>query len=174
MYLIISGKIIVREVFSNGKIANSEIPLSKGDIVGNFFNIYGLYENITKGLAVEIEAIEDTIIAELNQEETLKRKKRISNSIFWNFIEQMLKKHLINVCHHVYSKKGYVLAVLLIHSKSDEYIPKDLLNYEIFNLSRSQFFIIISELKKDKILEKEADRIKIDKNKAEEFLELEI
>ncbi|MGL4510066.1 hypothetical protein [Cetobacterium sp.] len=174
IYSIISGKIIVREVFSNGKVVNSEVPLSSGDIVGNFFNIYGLYKNITKGLAVEIEAIEDTIINELNKTETYEKIKKFSSGLVGNLMEQMLKKQLINICHHIYSKKGYILAVLLMHSKDSEYISKDLLNHEVFNLSRSQFFMVISELKKEGILEKKQDKVKVDKKRAEKFLELEI
>lgn len=174
IYSIVSGKIIVREVFSNGKIVNSEVPLVSGDIVGNFFNIYGLYKNITKGLAVEVEAIDDTIMVELNKDEMSQKIKSFSTGIVGNLMEQMLKKQLINICHHIYSKKGYILAVLLMHSKENEYIPKSFLNHEVFNLSRSQFFMVISELKKEGILEKKLDKIKVDKNKAEEFLELEI
>lgn len=174
IYSIISGKILVREVFSNGKTVNSEVPLSSGDIVGNFFNIYGLYKNITRSLAIEIEAIEDTIILELDKKEMSEKISSFSNGILGNLMEQMLKKQLINICHHIYSKKGYVLAVLLMHSKDSEYISKDLLNHEVFNLSRSQFFMVISELKKDGILQKKLNGVKVDKNRAEEFLELEI
>lgn len=173
VYTILSGKILARDIFSNGKILNNEIPLSKGDLIGNFFKICEVYEDISKNLAIEIEALEE---AELIISEGKVLCENLENDMFGmlrNLIEQMLKKHLITIYHHTYSKKGYMLAVLLLHSSRDGILSKDLLNYENFNLSRSQFFSIMSELKSDLLLQKTTKGVIINKTKAEKYLELE-
>lgn len=174
IYTILSGKVTVRDIFSNGKVVNSEMPLANGDIIGNFFKICNVYQTITKDIAIEIEAMEDTILLINSTEELLKNLKNDNFGMLKNLIEQMLKKHLITICHHTYSKKGYVLAVLLLHSDEMGNIPKEMLSHEIFNLSRSQFFAAMSELKNDLLVNKTSKGVKIDKIEAEKYLELEV
>lgn len=173
IYTIISGKVIVRDIFSNGKVVNNEIPLSKGDLIGNFFKICNVCENISKDIAIEIEALEETILVVGSTNEFHKNLKNDTFGLLKNLIEQMLKKHLIAIYHHTYSKKGYVLGVLLLHSDNKGEVPKELLSHEMFNLSRSQFFAIISDLKKDLLITKTLKGIKIDIPKVERYLELE-
>lgn len=173
IYIILSGKIIARDIFFNGKTIKYEIPLSKGDVIGNFFKICKIYENITKGLEIEIEAIEQTI---LNVVDIKEFAENLKDDTFWilkNLVNQMLKKYLITIYHHAYSKKGYVLVVLLLHSNKNGYISKELLNHKIFNLSRSRFFSIMNELKNECLIIKNSEGTKIDIEKVKKYLELE-
>lgn len=173
VYTILSGKVSVRDVFANGKAVNNEMPLSKGDVIGNFFKICNVYQNITKDIAIEIEAMEDTILIINSAEEMLENLKNDTFGMLKNLIDQMLKKYLITICHHTYSKKGYILAVLLLHSDENGDVQKGMLNHEIFNLSRSQFFAAMSELKTDLLVNKTSRGVKVDKVRAERYLELE-
>ena len=132
-----------------------------------------LQENIAKDIAIEIEALEDTEMLVSDERELLKALENDTFGMMENLINQMLKKHLINIFHHGYSKKGYLLAVLLLHSDNSGNIDKEFFNYELFNLSRSQFFATISELKKDFIIVKKSRGFEINRKEAEKFLELE-
>lgn len=173
VYKVIEGKVLVKNTFPNGKVVSNEAPLEKGGIVGNFFKIYRVYENIAKDIAIEIEALEDTEMLVSDERELLKALENDTFGMMENLINQMLKKHLINIFHHGYSKKGYLLAVLLLHSDNSGNIDKEFFNYELFNLSRSQFFATISELKKDFIIVKKSRGFEINRKEAEKFLELE-
>lgn len=173
IYYIYKGKILVRYIFSNGKVVNNEIYLEKGDMVGNFFKILRIYENIARDIAIEIEALEDTELNISNSQELIKSLQNDKFGMLKNLVEQMLKKQLINILHHKYGKKGYILATLLLHSGKDGEIQNELLNHERFNLSRSQFFLTMGELKKDYIVTKCKKGVKINKVEAEKYLELE-
>ena len=37
VYNILEGKVLVRYIFSDGKMVNNEVYLESGDMVGNFF-----------------------------------------------------------------------------------------------------------------------------------------
>ena len=173
IYYIYKGKILVRYIFSNGKVVNNEIYLEKGDMVGNFFKILKIYENIARDIAIEIEALEDTELNISNSQELIENLQNDKFGILKNLVEQILKKQLINILHHKYDKKGYILATLLLHSSENGEIQNELLNHDRFNLSRSQFFLTMGELKKDYIVIKYKKVVKINREEAEKYLELE-
>lgn len=173
IYYIYKGKILVRYIFSNGKVVNNEIYLEKGDMVGNFFKILKIYENIARDIAIEIEALEDTELNISNSQELIENLQNDKFGILKNLVEQILKKQLINILHHKYDKKGYILATLLLHSSENGEIQNELLNHDRFNLSRSQFFLTMGELKKDYIVIKYKKGVKINREEAEKYLELE-
>ena len=164
---------MVRYIFSNGKVVNNEIYLEKGDMVGNFFKILKIYENIARDIAIEIEALEDTELNISNSQELIENLQNDKFGILKNLVEQILKKQLINILHHKYDKKGYILATLLLHSSENGEIQNELLNHDRFNLSRSQFFLTMGELKKDYIVIKYKKGVKINREEAEKYLELE-
>ena len=173
IYYIYKGKILVRYIFSNGKVVNNEFYLEKGDMVGNFFKILKIYENIARDIAIEIEALEDTELNISNSQELIENLQNDKFGILKNLVEQILKKQLINILHHKYDKKGYILATLLLHSSENGEIQNELLNHDRFNLSRSQFFLTMGELKKDYIVIKYKKGVKINREEAEKYLELE-
>ena len=165
VYKVVKGKVLIKNIFPNGKVVSNEAPLERGGIIGNFFKIYKVYENIAKDIAIEIEALEDTEILVSDEKELLRALENDTFGMMENLINQMLKKHLINIFHHGYSKKGYLLVVLLLNSDTNGKIDKEFLNYE--------FFATISELKKDCIIVKKSRGFEINRKEAEKFLELE-
>ena len=172
VYKITSGKIFLRNIFSNGKVINNEFPFIKNDLVGNWFNICNVYEELTKDLAIEVQAIEDTTFEVSCKNELLENLKNDTFGILQYLIEQLLKKYVMSICFHMYAKKGYILSVLLLHSDEIGNVPKELLNHEVFNLSRSQFFPTLSELKKDSLMTKTSKTVRLNRIKIEKYLEL--
>ena len=108
-----------------------------------------------------------------NSQELIENLQNDKFGILKNLVEQILKKQLINILHHKYDKKGYILATLLLHSSENGEIQNELLNHDRFNLSRSQFFLTMGELKKDYIVIKYKKGVKINREEAEKYLELE-
>ncbi|WP_448820745.1 hypothetical protein [Cetobacterium sp.] len=173
VYNILEGKVLVRYIFSDGKVVNNEVYLESGDMVGNFFKIFNIYGDMTKDLAIEIEALENTKLLVNSCEDLISSLEKDKLGMLKNLVEQMLKKQLINILHHKYGKKGYILATLLLHSNEEGDVQSSFLNHERFNLSRSQFFLTMGELKKDCIVVKYKKGIRINRNEAEKYLELE-
>lgn len=172
IYCILYGRAVIRSVFSNGKMAMNEFILVKGDIVGNFFKLYDVYKNMTDDIAIEIEALEETKLIEESMTELKNNLKMDSFQIVKLLMEQMLKKQLINIYHHAYDKHRYLLFILLLHTQDDGTVEKSILNYRFFNLSRSQFFSTFNVLKNKKIITKIDQTVKVNRKKAEKYLNL--
>lgn len=163
-YLIKKGKILTKDIFPNGKYVVNENYLKKGDIIGNLLNFYNLKdENIEKNSELEIKALENSILEEINFS-----LNKID--IVGNVMEQLTRKVRSRLIFHKYSKEGYILAAMLSYGGEEGVIKKSDITYEDFNMSRSQFYLIFSKLKKDNFFTLENNSYILNKDKIYEYL----
>lgn len=170
IYMLEKGKLIIREVFVSGKIVSNECPIERGEIVGNLFSIFEVEEELTEGMAIEIEALEDSVLTVANFGMDIDVIKKDQNNIIGNMLRQILKKNLMNTFYHLYDKKGYILSVLRLYADSNGMISKKTINPEIFNLSRSQFYAVLSEIKNGDYIIESGDGYKLNKEAIKEYL----
>lgn len=165
-FLIKKGKVISREILESGKVITNENCLKEGEIIGNFFRF--LPENtMLPDTEIEIEALEDNSILEefqFSSEDILK------NIYFEKVITQLIKKNMIKFFYQLYDTKGYILAILKLYADSSGKLLKSEINYENFNISRSQFYLIYSNLKKEKFILEKGENIHLDLDEIDEYL----
>lgn len=164
-FLVKKGKIITKDILPNGKIISNENCLREGEIIGNFFNFLKCECLSIPEVDIEVEALEQSILEEF-------KFPQLDNYIFEKMLSQLIKKSTIKFLYHLYDKKGYILAVLKLYADSDGKIPKKEINYENFNVSKSQFYVLFSKLKQDKFLKEEKNKIILDIKKINSFLKL--
>lgn len=163
-YLIKKGKILTKDIFANGKYVANENYLKKGDIIGNLLNFYNLKdENIEKNSELEIKALENSILEEINFS-----LNKID--IVENVMEQLTRKIRNRLVFHKYSKEGYILASMLSYGEEEGIIKKTDINYEDFNMSRSQFYLIFSKLKKENFFTLKENNYILNKDKIYQYL----
>lgn len=143
-YIIEKGKILTKDIFLNDRYVSNESYLKTGDIVGNILNFYNLTdEKNINDTELEIKALEDTYLKEINF--TLNDVDFVENIIY-----QLTKKVENRLLFHKYKKEEYVLSSMLSYSNNEGIINKNDITFEDFNLSRSQFYLILSKLKESK------------------------
>lgn len=150
-FLIKKEKVISREILESGKIISNENCLKEGEIVGDFFRFLPDNRILIPETEVEIEALEDNSVLE---EFDFSSEIILQNDSFKKII-QLIKKSIIKFFYQLYDTKGYILAVLKLYADSKGKIVKSEINYENFNVSRSQFYFIFSGLKKEKFISEE-------------------
>ncbi|MEG0235846.1 MAG: hypothetical protein RR523_04755 [Cetobacterium sp.] len=167
-FLIRKGKVITKDILPNGKIISNENCLREGEIIGNFFNFLKCEYLSVPEIDIEVEALEKSILEEFN----FSQLDIVGNVIFEKMLSQLIKKSTIKFLYQLYDKKGYILAILKLYANSEGRIPKKEINYENFNISKSQFYALFSKLKQEKFLEEEKNEIILDVNKIDSFLNL--
>lgn len=149
-YVVNKGRVITRNILENGKIITNEICLTSGDVICNFFSFLSPNNDIyIPEIDIEIESLENETEIEV-LDFNLQQIK--NNLILYKLIEQLCKKLLIKLFYHLYNTQGYILAILKLYTDENGLILKKNINYENFNISRSQFYLIISKLKKEKFI----------------------
>lgn len=167
-YIIKSGKIISRDILENGKIITYENYLAAGEIIGNFFKFINIKDIYIPDIDIEIEAVEDETLLEefeLNYN-TLSYKESSASKV----IDHLIKKNLIKFFYQLYDKQGYILAILKLYNNENGFIYKKDINYENFNVSKSQFYLILSKLKKEKYILDMQDCIYLNLKKIDSYL----
>ena len=167
-FLIKKGKIISRDVLETGKIITNENSLKEGEIVGNFFNFLPQNNLLIPEVDIEVEALEDNTILE----EFHFCSKEFSKNIFLEkMILQLIKKSMIKFFYQLYDTKGYLLAILKLSANEQGIISKKEINYENFNISRSQFYLLYSNLKKENYIKEKEKNVHLNLNKINKYLE---
>lgn len=167
-FLITKGKVITKDILSNGKVISNENCLRKGEIVGNFFNFLKCEYLSVPEIDIEVEALEKTTLEEFK----FSQLDIINNIIFEKMLSQLIKKSTIKFLYQLYDKKGYLLAILKLYADSNGKIYKKEINYENFNISKSQFYVLFSKLKEEKFFKEEEKEIFLDLKKIDTFLNL--
>ena len=167
-FLIKKGKVITKDILPNGKVISNENCLREGEIVGNFFNFLKCEYLSVPEIDIEVEALEKTILEEFK----FSHPEIISNVIFEKMLSQLIKKSTIKFLYQLYDKKGYMLAILKLYADSKGKIPKKEINYENFNISKSQFYVLFSKLKQERFLKEEKNDIFLNLEKIDSFLNL--
>lgn len=117
---------------------------------------------------IEVEALENgTILEEFH----FTSKDILNNIYLEKLFFQLIKKNMIKFFYQLYDTKGYILAILKLYADDSGIILKDEISYENFNVSKSQFYLLYSKLKKEKFIQEENKKIYLNLDKIEDFLE---
>lgn len=166
-YIVKKGKAITRDILENGKIVTNENCLGSGEIVGNFFKLINPSDIYIPEIEVEVEALEDnTVLEKLDFNPSMLK----SDPFFSKVIDHLVKKSLIKFFYQLYDTQGYILAVLKLYNNDSGFIYKKDINYENFNISRSQFYLVFSKLKKEKYILEVNDSIYLNLKKIDSYL----
>lgn len=167
-FIVKKGKLISRDILETGKIITNENCLKEGELIGNFFEFLPKNNLMVPEVDIEVEALEDETILE---EFKFSSSDILKNIYLEKIISQLIKKSMIKFFYQLYDTKGYIMAILKLYADNNGKILKSEINYENFNISRSQFYLIYSNLKKEKfIFEKEAV-VYLDLSKINDYLE---
>lgn len=167
-FLVKKGKVIAKDILANGKVISNENCLREGELIGNFFNFLNCDSISIPSIDIEVEALENSILEEFKFSEI----DILNNIVFEKILSQLIKKSTIKFLSHLYDKKGYILAVLKLYANSKGIIPKKEIRYENFNIGRSQFYAIYSNLKEEKFLNEDKNIIYLNLDKINIFLDL--
>lgn len=166
-YIVKSGRIISRDILETGKIVTYENYLTSGEIIGNFFKFIKGNNFYIPDIDIEIEALENNTVLE----EFEINYNNLSKDLFISkIIDSLVKKTLIKFFYQLYDKQGYILAVLKLYNNENGFISKKEINYENFNISKSQFYLILAKLKKEKYILEFNDSLYLNLKKIDSYL----
>lgn len=165
-YIVTSGSVCAYDIFENGKYIPKEACFKKGEIVGNFFEIYPSENLVLPEMEVEIIAIEDNTIIE---EFKFEKRVLVNNLEFSKIVTQLLKENIFKLFYHLYDKKGYLLALLKFYANDQGVLLKEQLHYENFLISKSLFYNVYTELKEEKYIREIDKNIKLNLNKIDKY-----
>ena len=143
-YVIINGKGIIKYITPNGKTTVNESILKTNDILYNSLSISNSLineYNFLKNIETLFKAFEITILKEIKFDKLLKDKLLLQISYYYTLKE----------LHLIMTTTEYILITLKRYS-CNNIIDKTIILYDDFNISRSQFYLIIQNLKKENIL----------------------
>lgn len=166
-FIVKKGKLVSRDILDSGKIITNENYLKEGDLIGNFFEFLPDNNIILPEIDIEVEALEDGTILE---EFEFSADDIFQNIYFEKILMQLIKKSMIKFFYQVYDTKGYIMAILKLYADDEKTIAKKDINYENFNISRSQFYLIYSKLKKEKFIIEKEKKIILNIEKIDEYL----
>lgn len=172
-YLIKKGSILLKKILENGKVISYENILKKDEIIGDFFTLSEINFLILPEIEIEIEALEETLIEEIE----ISKNELNNNPIFKKLLNQLIKQCIIKFISYVCDPVKILLILLKINSDSNGVVEKKNVSYENLNMSRTQYYSILTLLKKENLLKEEKKKIilnlkKIDKKlNSDNFLE---
>lgn len=143
-YLILKGKGILKYVSSNGKTVVNESVLKKDDVLYNIIFIDNNFineHNSLKEIETLFKAFEITILKEIELNKLYKERLLLQISYYY----------ILKELHLLVTTTEYLLITLKRYSYNN-IIDKTVIIYDDFNISRSQFYLIIQSLKKNKLL----------------------
>ena len=153
IYIIQKGKILFKYVFEEGNsLANSK-HLKKGELIGNFFQLDSEVE--ISPFYLEVLALETVILERIYQINLNK------NSIYQKIISHLLKVLASNIDYRLKDKKELILYILKSLSNSRGIVQKQTISPDLFDLSKSQYYLLISKLKNEKKLDEGINIFKI-------------
>lgn len=165
-YIIKKGKVLLKNIFPNGKIVTNEHWLKSGDLIGQFINHFTLKKIDLPVIEMEVKALEDTVLEEIQLDIKKLKSDSSLNSVLSNFI----KLHVFQLLFHFYDTKGYILTVLKLYSDKNSIVSKDDFSVEHLNISKSQFYNVYGQLRKLGYFKEEKRKIYLNLEKANEYL----
>ena len=165
-FLIKKGKVVTKDVLANGKVIANEYCLEEGEIIGNFFSFSNERFEIPE-IHIEVDALEETELLEFE----FSKNEILNNKIFGKVLKQLVQRSVIKFLYQLYDTKGYIMAILKLYADGLGVIRKKEINYENFNISRSQFYLIFLNMKKEGYLKEDKEHISLDLQKINTYLD---
>lgn len=166
-FIIKKGKVIVKNLLENGEIIVNANCVNKNEIVGNFFLLSSNNEFLLPNIGIEIEAIKDSVLEEIH----ISKKDIFNNLILKKIVSQLIKSYTINFLSYFYDTPKFLLILLRLYADSEGNLSKKDIHYENFNISKSQFYLIFSKLKKENYLKEKNSEISLNLEKIETALD---
>lgn len=166
-FIVKSGKVLARDILANGKAITNEHYYGEGEVVGNFFKFLKDDKLTIPKVDIEIEALEDSKLEEFN----FCQNKLVENVVFEKIITQLIKKSTIKFLENLYDAKGYILSILKLYANKHDEVEKAEISYENFNMSKSQYYLKLTELKKEKYIEEKGNKFQLNLKKIDNYLE---
>lgn len=165
-YLVLKGSVSAYDLFENGKYLPKGGKFKEGDLIGNFFLIQK-NNLLLPEISVEIIALEEeTILEEFKFEIDIFSK----GSSFEKIIFQLIRENLFKMFYQLYDKKRYILSVLKFYADEKGALSKEHIRFENFTMSKSQFYSLYAELKKEKYVIEKKSQIFLNSEKIKEFI----
>lgn len=151
----------------NGKIVVHEHYFVEGEVIGNFFNLIKEENLKLPNVEIEIEALRDSELEEFY----FLQNVIYENTVFEKIITQLIKKTIIKFFENIYGPKGYMLAMFKLYANEKLEVEKTEISYENFNMSKSQYYLKLGELKKEGYLEEKKNIFRLNIQKISKYLE---
>lgn len=116
---------------------------------------------------IEIEALEETNLEKVS----FCYEKINTNIVLRKAFNHLVKSAVIRILEEIYDTRGYMLLVFKFYANENGEVYKDELRYEYFKIRKSQYYVILSTLKKECYLEEKGRIIKLNLNKINKYLE---
>lgn len=151
-FIIKKGVVKLHYLFESGKILNNECFLKKDEVIGNYLLLDDGIKYFNFDIEVEIEIVEDTFLEEIFLFQFDMFKSSPIKSCFLTLVKHLSK----NILRDILNSEKYILAILQMNSNSIGEISKNLIKFEYFNMSKSNFYLIYNKLKeKNYFIEKD-------------------
>ncbi|MGL5413956.1 hypothetical protein [Cetobacterium sp.] len=154
-FVIHKGRVNIKIILENGNAIGGDICFQDSDIIGNFFLLSSIPNISFPYISLEVKALEDTILEEFYVHQI----KILNNFYLDSMLKYLIKHYYLKLLSHIYNKKMYILILLSFYATSKGIILKKHIHYENFNISKSQFYLIYSKLKKENYLEEKNNKI---------------
>ena len=165
-YIVKKGKIILKNIFPNGKVVTNEHWMKSGDLIGEFLNHFTLQKIDLPYIEIEVKALEDTVLEEID----LDLKKLKENPLMNNLLSSFVKLHVFQLLYHFYDTKGYILSVLRLYADNNDIISKEKFNVEHINISKSQFYNVFGQLRRLGFVREKGKKIYLNSEKMKQYL----
>ena len=167
-FMVKKGKVIVRKLLENGDIIVNESYIQSGEIIGNFFLLTEIDYLELPSIEIEIESLNKVILEEIK----ISREEIFNNFILKKLFSQLIKQYIIKFLSHAYDTQKFILSLLRINCDLNGVILKKNINYEYFNISRSQYYLVLSNIKKQNLFKEDNKKIILDLKKIDIILNL--
>lgn len=165
-FIIKKGRVLVRSILSTGKVIVTEYHYEEGEIVGNFFKFIDNKKLNFPEVGIEIEAFMDTELEEI----VFLEKYFTENILLQKVTKHLTKRLIIEFLRNIYDSKGYILSILKLYANDNMLVNKKDMNFEVFNISKSQYYLKISELKKENYIEDVGEKWKLNLREIKKYL----
>lgn len=165
-FIIKQGKVIEKKLLENGEIITNENYIKSGEIIGNFFLLTEIDYFQLPNIEIEIESLEPVILEEIK----ISKEDISTNFILKKLFSQLIKQSIIKFLSHFYDTQRFILSLLKLNSDLNGIILKKNIKYENFNISKSQYYLLLSNMKKAKLFTEDNNKILLDLKKVEKYL----
>lgn len=165
-FIVKKGEVVVKKLLENGEIIVNENYVKTGEIIGNFFLLTEIDYLELPNVEIEIESLENVTLEEIK----ISKDDISNNLIFKKLFSQLIKQYIIKFLSHVYDTQRFILSLLRLNSDLDGVIMKKNINYEYFNISKSQYYLLLGNMKKEKLFKEDRNKILLDLKKIEKVL----
>lgn len=167
-FIVKKGKVIVKNLLENGDIIVNESYVQVGEIIGNLFLLTEINYLKLPNIEIEIESLEKVILEEIN----ISKKEIFSNLILKKVFSQLIKQYIIKFLSHAYDAQKFILSLLRLNCDLNGIILKENINYEYFNISKSQYYLVLSNIKKQNLIKEDNKKFILDLKKIDKILSL--